>query len=60
MLTSDMVHRVILRSVVTTHFVTQAKLHQAIGGTLWILKACSDALPQDTEHHHRVATGKGL
>lgn len=58
-LTSDMVHRVILWPVVKPHFVTQAELHQAVGGTLWILKADSDALSQDTEHHHRVATGKG-
>lgn len=59
MLTRDMVHRVILWPVVKAHLVTQAKLHQAIGGTLWILKAYSDALPQDTEQHHGVATGKG-
>lgn len=59
MLTSDMVHRVILWPVVKTHFVTQAKLHQAIGSTLWIFKANSDTLPQDTEHYDRVATGKG-
>lgn len=58
-LTGDMIHRVILWPVVTPHFVTQAKLHQAIGGTLWILEAYSDALPQDTEHYHRMAAGKG-